>query len=99
MLVFPFCGEPGRAFPLPLLHFRRVLVRNLVAARLPARRAVVKTIAAQADVHLPLAGATVLLAIALVFGHVALHAVVPVSGGGGHGRTLARVRERGKFRW
>lgn len=77
----------------------RCLVGNLVAARLPARRAVVKTIAAQADVHLPLAGATVLLAIALVLGHVALHAVVPVSGGGGHGRTLARVRERGKFRW
>jgi hypothetical protein len=25
--------------------------------------------------------------------------VVPVSGGGGHGRTLARLQERGKFRW
>ena len=76
----------------------RCLVRDLVAARLPAGRAIVKTITAQADVHLPLAGATVLLAIALVLGHVALHAVVPVFGGGGHGQTLALVRVSEKFR-
>ena len=80
----------GGCFQSRSFNSPRFLVGNLVAACLPARRAIIKTIAAQADVHLPLAGATVLLAIALALGHFALHAVVLVFGGGGHGRTLAR---------
>lgn len=72
------------------------LIGDFVAARLAARRAIVETIAAQADVNLPLAGTAVFLAIALVLSQVALHAVIPVLGGCGHGRTLARARGRWK---
>jgi hypothetical protein len=60
------------------------LIRNGVAARLTARRAIVKPIAAQANVDLSLAGTTILFAVALVFGHVTLHAVILILGRGGH---------------
>lgn len=70
---------------------QQVLIRNRVAARLAARRTIVKTIAAQANVNLPLARTTVPFAVALVFGHVAQRAVIFVLGRGGHRRTLARV--------
>ena len=69
-----------------------ILVRNPVAARLSAWRAVVKAVAAQANVNLSLAGTAILFAIALVLGHVALHTAVLVFGNGGHKRTLARVQ-------
>ena len=68
------------------------LVRDLVAARLSARRAIVKPVAAQTNVDLALAGAAILFTIALFFSHFALHTVVLVLGRGGHKRTLARVR-------
>ena len=72
------------------------LVGNSVAARLSARRAIVKAIAAQANVNLRLAGTAILFAIALLFNHFALHAAILVFGRGGHMRTLARVHEAGK---
>ena len=75
---------------------RNLLVRNPVAARFAARRAIVEPITAQANIDLSLAGATVLLAIALVFGHLALHAVIFGFGAGGHERTLARVESSWK---
>jgi hypothetical protein len=67
------------------------LVRNPVAARLTAGRAIIEPITAQTNVDLSLAGAAVLFAIALVFCHVALHALILGLGDGGHKRTLARV--------
>jgi len=70
---------------------RNLLVRNPIAARFAARRAIVEPITAQANIDLSLAGATVLFAIALVFRHVALHAVIFGFGAGSHERTLARV--------
>ena len=75
------------------------LVGDFIAARLPARRAVIQTIAAQANVDLSLAGAAILLAIALVFGHVALHAAILGLSDGCHAPTVAPVCEGGKFRW
>jgi hypothetical protein len=72
------------------------LVRHSVPARLPARRAVVKPIAAQANVNLRLARTAILFAVALVFRHVALHTVIFGFGRGGHERTLARVQKRWK---
>ena len=73
--------------------------RASTPARLPARRAVIQTIAAKANVDLPLAGAAVLLAIALIFGHVALHAAILSLSDSCHGPTVAPVRGSGKFRW
>jgi hypothetical protein len=67
------------------------LVCNFVATGFPARRTVVKTIAAQADVDLSLAGATILFAVALFFRHLALHAAVFIFRDSGHGRTLPRA--------
>ena len=75
------------------------LVGDRVATGLPAGWAIMKTIAAQADFDLPLAGAAVFLAVALLLGHVALHAAILGLGGSGHGRTLARAGGQGKFRW
>jgi hypothetical protein len=90
------CNAPGR----------ELLVRNPIAARFAARRAIVEPITAQANVDLSLAGATVLFTIALVFCHVALHAVILGLGAGGHKRTLARVEwlwkvplVTGQFEW
>ena len=75
------------------------LVGHLVVASLAAGRAVVKAIMAKADGDLSLAQATILFAVALVFGHLALHATVFGLGSGCHARTLARLPEQGKFRW
>ena len=68
------------------------LVRNLIAARLSARRAIVKAVAAQTNVNLRLAGKAILFTIALLFNHFALHAAILAFGRGGHMRTLARVQ-------
>ena len=75
------------------------LIRNSITARLPARWAVIETVAAQTDIDLSLAGTTILFAVTFIFGQVALHAAVLGLGGSGHGRTLARVQPQGKFRW
>ena len=76
------------------------LVGNPVAAGVPARRAVIEAVAAEADINLSLARAAVFLAFALVLGGFALHAAVLGFGsGGGHGRTLARGGGQGKCRW
>ena len=77
----------------------RRLVGDCVAAGLAAGRTIVKTVAAQPNVDLPLAGAAILLAVALFFAHFALHAAILGLGGSGHGRTLARAAGQGKFRW
>ena len=74
-------GEPGR---------KLILLRDFVAARLSARGAIVKSVAAQTNVDLALAGTAILLAITLFFSHFALHAVVLVLVRGRHKRTLAR---------
>jgi hypothetical protein len=66
-------------------------MRNPVAAGIPARRAIVESVTAEANVDLSLAGAAVLFAIALVFCHVALHAAIFGFADGSHKRTLARV--------
>jgi hypothetical protein len=63
---------------------------------LSARRAIVKAVAAQANVNLRLAGTAILFTIALLFNHFALHAAILVFGRGAHMRTLARVHEAGK---
>jgi hypothetical protein len=51
------------------------------------------------DRDLPLAQTTILFAVALLFGHLALRATVFGLGSGCHARTLARLPEQGKFRW
>ena len=64
---------------------------NFIIAGFAAGLTVIEAILAQADFHQRLAEAAVFFAVAAVFGHLALHAaVLPVCGGGGHGRTVAR---------
>jgi len=75
------------------------LVGHLIVTSLAAGWAIVKAIMAEPDGDLPLAQATILFAVALVFGHLALHATVFGLGSGCHERTLARLPEQGKFRW
>jgi hypothetical protein len=75
------------------------LVGHLIVACLAAGWAIVEAIMAKPDGDLSLAQATILFAVALVFGHLALHATVFGLGSGCHERTLARLPEQGKFRW
>ena len=77
----------------------RTLIRHLIAAGFPAGRAIVESIFDETYVQLALAGAAVLLAIALIFGHVALHAAILSLSDSCHGPTVAPVRGSGKFRW
>jgi hypothetical protein len=67
------------------------LVGYFIAASLAARRTIIETVITQPNIDLSLAGATVFFAVALVFGHVALHAAVFILGCCGHVRTLARA--------
>ena len=69
----------------------RPRLRNDITARFAAGFAVIEAILTQADFHQRLTEAAILFAVAPVFRHLALHAaVLPVCGGSGHGRTVAR---------
>ena len=68
----------------PPRAFRSVLLaRDAIVASFPARRAVIEPVLAEADVNLTLAQAAILVALTLVFGHLALHAAVFGLGRGG----------------
>jgi hypothetical protein len=75
------------------------LILYLVIASFATRGAIVKAVLAKPDADLPLAEAAILLAIALLFGQLALRAVVLFLGGRGHARRVARGFGEGKFRW
>src|SRR5208282_2037718 len=88
----------AKAFVKPVLFIsRRVSVGGLVIAGCAAGLTVHEAVGADADVNRPLAEAAVLLALAGVFGFLALRAAVfRTSGSGSHGANVARVRELGK---
>ena len=67
------------------------LALGLVVASLAARRTVIKTVMAQADIDLSLTEGAVLLAFTLIFGLLALHAAVfRFAGSGAHEENVSR---------
>jgi hypothetical protein len=65
-----------------------LLIRNSVIAGFAAGHAIVETVVAQADFQFRIAEAAISLALAMVFGHLALQTAVFGLGSGGHTRQM-----------
>jgi hypothetical protein len=81
----------------PQVKFKNLF--DFVVAGFAAGGAVHEAILADAYVNLRLTEAAILLAVAFVFGHFALHAAVFCFSGRGHAETLALGLFPGKYRW